>query len=99
MTSTSSANELGDECGKPLGFPSAQRYSMTSVLALDVAELAQPLPEALRSGCVDWVRRQSPRTPIAVDLPRLLRPGGERRGEGTGQRGQQEAAAVHYSIT
>jgi hypothetical protein len=30
-----------------------------------------------------------------VDLPRLLRLGAERRGDGTGQRGQQEAAAVH----
>jgi hypothetical protein len=29
----------------------------------------------------------------------LLRLGGERRGERTGQRGHQEAAAVHYSIT
>jgi hypothetical protein len=29
----------------------------------------------------------------------LLRLSGERRGEGTGQRGQQELAAVHYSIT
>jgi hypothetical protein len=25
--------------------------------------------------------------------------GGERRGEGTGQRGQQETTAVHYSMT
>ena len=33
------------------------------------------------------------------DLPRLLTLGGERRDEGPGQRGQQEAAAVHYSMT
>jgi hypothetical protein len=32
-------------------------------------------------------------------LPRLLRLGGDRRSERTGQGGQQEAAAVHYSIT
>ena len=31
-------------------------------------------------------------------LPRLLRPRGERRGEGTSQRGQQEAAAVHAGM-
>jgi hypothetical protein len=31
----------------------------------------------------------------AIDLSRWLRPGGERRGDGTGQRGQQEAAPVH----
>jgi hypothetical protein len=29
----------------------------------------------------------------------LLRLADERRGEGASQRGQQEAAAVHYSIT
>jgi hypothetical protein len=34
-----------------------------------------------------------------VKLPLLLRIGGERPGEGTRQRGQQEAAAVHYSMT
>jgi hypothetical protein len=33
------------------------------------------------------------------DLGRLLRLGGDRPCERTGQRGQQEAAAVHYSIT
>ena len=32
----------------------------------------------------------------SVHLRCLLRPGAERRGEGTGQRGQQEAAAVPY---
>jgi hypothetical protein len=34
-----------------------------------------------------------------VDLPRLLRGGGERHGNDPSQRGQQEAAAIHYSIT
>ena len=37
--------------------------------------------------------------PIAIDLPRLLRLSGERRSEGTGQRGQQEAAAVHLLMS
>jgi hypothetical protein len=32
-------------------------------------------------------------------FPQLLRHSIERRGERTRQRGQQEAAAVHYSIT
>jgi hypothetical protein len=35
----------------------------------------------------------------SVDLPRLLRLRPERPGEGPSQRGQQEAPAVHYSIT
>jgi hypothetical protein len=33
------------------------------------------------------------------DVPGLLRSGGERCGEDSSQRRQQEAAAVHYSIT
>jgi hypothetical protein len=33
------------------------------------------------------------------DLGRLLRISSVRCGEGPGQRGQQEAATVHYSIT
>jgi hypothetical protein len=33
------------------------------------------------------------------NLAHLLRFGGVRRGEHTGQRGQQEAAAVHHSMT
>jgi hypothetical protein len=33
------------------------------------------------------------------DALRLLRLARDRRGEGTSQRGQQEAAAVHYSMT
>jgi hypothetical protein len=37
--------------------------------------------------------------PDAVDLPHCLRVGDERRGERPDQRGQQEAAAVHHSIT
>jgi hypothetical protein len=35
----------------------------------------------------------------APHLPRLLRLDDERRGERPSQRGQQEATAVHYSIT
>jgi hypothetical protein len=37
------------------------------------------------------------RKPIRYTFP-LLRPGGERRGEGDGQRGHQEAAAVHAGM-
>jgi hypothetical protein len=37
--------------------------------------------------------------PYPVASRGLLRLGRERRGEDTGQRGQEEAAAVHYSIT
>jgi hypothetical protein len=37
--------------------------------------------------------------PDAGNLPGLLRLDRQRPGEGTSHRGQQEAAAVHYSIT
>jgi hypothetical protein len=37
--------------------------------------------------------------PDPVDLRRRLRLGGERRDEHTNRRGQQEAAAVHHSMT
>jgi len=64
------------------------------VPTLDVLQLAQPLSER-----AVWVERNATaavaQEPYPVDLPSLLRVGGERRGEGTGQRGQQEAAAVH----
>ena len=39
------------------------------------------------------------RHPDPIYLPRPLRSSSARRGERTGQRGQQEAATVHYSIT
>ena len=68
------------------------------VLALDVAEVAQA-PAGTPPRRAERLGGPPGRTPIAVDLPRLLRLGGERRSEGTSQRGQQEAAAVHYSIT
>jgi len=42
-------------------------------------------------------RRKKNRDPWPV--PFGLRLGGHRRGKGTGRRGQQEAAAVHHSIT
>jgi hypothetical protein len=58
--------------------------------------LCQRLLKSFGEGMARGDRRQQadPRDPR-----RLLRVDGERRGERTGQRGQQEAAAVHYSIT
>jgi hypothetical protein len=68
------------------------------VLALDPAEVAETSPETL-------VPRQALRRGIGrqkaypIDLPRFLRLRGKQRGKGTSQRGQQEAAPVHYSMT
>src|SRR5215470_13467696 len=46
----------------------------------------------------DWqpARQQHPNP---IDLPCWLRLGGQRRGERPSQRGQQEAATIHHSIT
>ena len=44
---------------------------------------------------MDVIERQKA---YPVDLPRLRRAGDERCGEGTGQRGQQEAAAVRAGM-
>jgi hypothetical protein len=47
-----------------------------------------------------WRRLAAARQkPDPVDLARRLRLSRERPGEDSGQRGQQEAAAVHHSIT
>ena len=64
----------------------------------DPSELSQPLPEP---GYGRFALRRVPVAEIAdpIHPPRLLGLTGERHGEGTGQRGQQEAAAVHHSIT
>jgi hypothetical protein len=81
-------NEFGHESGEPL-----ERVPVTSVFdhdvaALDVTEITQSLAEALA------LAGASRQVAYSRDLIRLLRPGDERRSEDTGQRGQQEAAAV-----
>jgi hypothetical protein len=67
------------------------------VPSLDISEVTHSLPK----GSAPAEAGAGPALQIAdpVHLPRLLRLAGERRGQGTGQRGQQEAAAVHYSMT
>jgi len=46
-------------------------------------------------GSVGWQRARQLRSGDTRNLPCLLRLSGERRGQGTGHRGQQEAAAAH----
>ena len=57
--------------------------------------VVQPPAEGAVEGGVRWREREKAN---AVHLPRRLRLGGERHGESTGQRGQQEAAAVHAGM-
>jgi hypothetical protein len=58
-------------------------------LALDVTQLTQFRPKFIVDGAIAPTKVTNP-----PHLPNLLRPDGA-RGERTGQRGQQEAAAVH----
>jgi hypothetical protein len=91
------AGEFGGELSEPL-------------LAISVPELDDKIPtlcklkllqlgEEIRYADCQHFPWSPTQPPDSCDLPRLLRLGGERRGECTGQRGQQKAAAVHYSIT
>jgi len=64
-------------------------------LAFDVAQLTQPLPKFFVEE-----RRHVAQEPDPGDLPRqLLGLRSERRAEDPNQRGQQEAAPVHHSMT
>jgi hypothetical protein len=64
------------------------------ILTLDPSEFTQ----GIREGLGQRMRALAQQTD-SVDPFTLLRSGRERCGEDTGQRGQQEAAAVHYSMT
>jgi hypothetical protein len=90
-------DQFGRESGEPLGLPLGISVFDHDVAALDVTEVTQSLTEGLLYvGVSGQVGRQ---VADSSDLGRLLGLGGERRGEGPGQRGQQETAAVHYSRT
>jgi hypothetical protein len=64
------------------------------VLTFRPSGFAKPLSDSLdKLGHCGPAQKADP-----PHLPRLLCLGGERRGEGRGQRGQQEAAAVHAGM-
>ena len=94
MTSTFIRTSSAASSRVSLNLPAREPILDGDVLTLDVPEVAQALPEG-----VDLSR--GPRRAIEqIPNPgncagRLLPLGGERRSEGTSQRGQQEAAAVH----
>jgi hypothetical protein len=64
------------------------------VLPLDIAQLPEARPESVEVLPV-LSRRVDKDDSYSGNLPRPLRPSGQRPSEATGQRGQQEAAAVH----
>jgi hypothetical protein len=80
MTSTLERNQFGRESGEPLELPLGKSVFDHEVATLDVTEVTQSLEEGLVlvGGNGRAVRRQ---VAYSSDLGRLLRPGGERRGE------------------
>ena len=65
------------------------------VLSLDVAELAEPAPQCHAHTGVPRAEAPVTSTPIRAVFTACCAPSGKRHSEGTSQRGQQEAAAVH----
>jgi hypothetical protein len=89
-------DQLPSQGGEPIDAPLGVPTLHDDRFSLDVAQGGQRVPQDRlgRGGS-----RSRGKGTHAWNLRGLLRLGGERRGEGTGERGQQEAAAVHYSIT
>src|SRR5262249_5671816 len=87
-------DQLRGDTGKPLVPPLCVSEFDDEVLALDVTQLAQSLLECLVYGCLARIAGGQD-----SDLRFwLLRLRGVWRSQGTSQRGQQEAAAVHHSM-
>ena len=89
---------VGSEGRKPLALAIRGQVVDIDGPPIYVTQITQVFEEWAKSVRLrrTWVKRKEaePRS-----FPRLLRQGRERRGERTGQRGQQEAAAVHHSMT
>jgi hypothetical protein len=91
-------DQLLREGGKSLG-PTVSRAILDhDVLSLRVSELLEPLPECRQVGGVRCGRHYFQQA-HAIDLPALLRLGGERRGEEAAGDDSKERSPVHYSIT
>jgi hypothetical protein len=92
----SEAHEFSRNRGEPLLLSLRGTEFKFDVLPLHPSQLTQPLPERVEvyvgSGA-DGHHSDS------VHLRSLLRASGQWHRERTGQRSQQEAAAIHYSIT
>ena len=83
-------------------FTSSVRVALIDhqVLPFDVAELSQALQKCpQRMGEHSRSEAEDPDMNETVVRTGRLRPDNSRRGEGTGERGHQEVAAIHYSIT
>ena len=91
------SNQFGRESGEALELPLGITYFNCNVAALDVTEVSQSLEERLiQMGSSGQVGRQMT---YPGDLGRLLRHGGERRGEEAACQSADERSSVHHSIT
>jgi hypothetical protein len=92
------AHQLGSEFRYPLGLGLGEAAFQHDVLAFSIPMFVQPLVERFgemrRSG-----RSAGMENTDAGQLRPLLRLSGKGRGQRASQRGQQEAATVHHSIT
>src|SRR4029077_18990004 len=94
------ADQIGRQIGKSF-HPSFCKPPLDhGVSSLDPTALTQPLPERLvQARALRRVRRGMADIANAVDLPRWLRPGGERRGEEAASGQSEERSPLHHSIT
>jgi hypothetical protein len=93
------AHQLDDQLGVDLGLAVSVSVFNGNVLAVDVAEIAEPLPEC-RDVRLVWRRRfRWDQHADPGDLLRRLRLAGKRPGEEAEGDRADERATVHYSIT
>jgi hypothetical protein len=92
------SDQLGGERGKALLAalrPTVFDHDVPTFVVPQVTEALQEGVEVSRVVCGG----QHPEEADSVDLPCLLRLGGERRGEETARQGADEGPPVHHSIT
>ena len=88
-------DQFGREVGQPLVPTLRKSIVDDEVLSPDVAEIAERVLEGVR---IERGWTTGAEIADSIYRPRLLGLGGQRRGKRTGQRSQQEAAAVHAGM-
>jgi hypothetical protein len=89
-------NQFDRKNGEPLELPLGISVLDHDVAPLDVTEVTQSLTEGLGQVGIGQAARQ---VAYSSDPGRLLRPGGERRGEEAASKGADEGPPVHHSMT
>src|SRR5262249_9594046 len=91
-------DQLGRQAGQPVDPTLRISIVDDNILALKPPELAQPLPERVEQERPIGRGREAKKT-YPRHLSRLLRVGGERRGEEAPPEHTYERSTLHYSIT